>query len=115
MESDYPMSIALVDDDEHIVNLFTSFLIEKGYDIIGFTNPFLLLDYVLNHSNKVRLVLIDYRMPRITGCELANKIIDINPRIEMVFITAINDIIDNKFNLEVIHKPLMMHQLLHKV
>ena len=115
MKTDYQQAIALVDDDEDTVNLFTYFLRENGYGVIGFTNPFLVLDYILHHNNQFRLILIDYQMPRITGCELANKIADINSRIEMVLITAINDIINNKLNLEVIHKPLRMHQLLQIV
>ena len=111
MKSDF-QAIALVDDDEDIVNLFTELLREKGYDISGFTNPFLLLDYILHHENQFRLVLIDYKMPQMTGCELANKITNINSRIEMVLITAANDIVKNNQNLELILKPLRMHQLL---
>ncbi|HEX7256932.1 MAG TPA: response regulator [Nitrososphaeraceae archaeon] len=61
------------------------------------------------HNNQFRLVLLDYKMPHITGCELANKIADINPRIKMVLITAVNDIIKNKLKLELIQKPLRMH------
>jgi DNA-binding NtrC family response regulator len=105
-------AIAIVDDDEDIVNLFTELLREKGYDIYGFTNPLLLLDYIHHHDNLFRLVLIDYKMPQMTGCELANKIADINSRIEMVLITAVNDIIKNNLNLELIRKPLRMYQLL---
>jgi hypothetical protein len=54
-------------------------------------------------------------MPHITDCELANKIADINPGIEMVLITAINDIINNNLNLELFHKPVKMYQLLYIV
>jgi two-component SAPR family response regulator len=54
-------------------------------------------------------------MSPIHGCEIFNKIADINPRIKMVLLTAINDIINNKLNLELIQKPLRMHQLLHIV
>jgi DNA-binding NtrC family response regulator len=111
LKSDY-RAIAIVDDDEDIVNLFTDLLRESGYDVFGFTNPFLLLDYIHHHNNHFRLVLIDYKMPQITGCELANKITDINSRIEMVLITAANDIVNNNLNLELILKPLRMHQLL---
>jgi DNA-binding NtrC family response regulator len=111
MKPDY-QSIALVDDDKDTVNLFTYFLRENGYNVIGFTDHLLLLDCITNHNNQFRLVLIDYKMPHITGCELANKITDINPSIKMVLITAINDIINNKLNLELIHKPLRMHKLL---
>ena len=61
------------------------------------------------HNNQFRLILINYKMPHITGCELANKIADINPRIKMVLITTVNDIIKNKLKLELIQKPLRMH------
>ena len=75
-----------------------------------------MLDYIQHHDNQYRLVLIDYKMPQGTGCELANKITDINSRIEMVLITAAaNDIVKNNWNLELIHKPLRMYQLLHIV
>ena len=70
MKPDYQQAIALVDDDEDTVNLFTYFLREKGYNVSGFTDPILMLDYIRHHDNQFRLVLIDYRMPRITGCEL---------------------------------------------
>ncbi len=43
---------------------------------------------------------------------LAKKIADINSRIEMVLITAATDIVKNNHNLELILKPLRMHQLL---
>ena len=112
MKSDYYRAIALVDDDEDIVNLFTDLLRGNGYDIYGFTNPLLLLDYIHHHGNLFRLVLIDYKMPQMTGCELANKIADINSRIEMVLITAVNDIVKNNLNLELVRKPLRMYQLL---
>ena len=115
MKSDYYRAIALVDDDEDIVNLFMDLLRGNGYDIFGFTNPLLLLDYIHNHDNLFRLVLIDYKMPQMTGCELANKIADINSRIEMVLITAVNDIVKNNLNLELIRKPLRMYQLLDLV
>ena len=112
MESEY-QAIAIVDDDEDIVNLFTDLLRKSGYDVYGFTNPLLLLDYIHHHNNQFRLVLIDYKMPQITGCELANKITDINSRIEMVLISAsVNDIIKNNLDLELILKPVRMHQLL---
>jgi two-component SAPR family response regulator len=51
-------------------------------------------------------------MLQITGCELATKITGINIRIDMVLITSANDIVKNNLNLELIIKPIRMHQLL---
>ena len=114
MKSDY-RAIAIVDDDEDIVNLFTDLLRKSGYDVYSFTNPLVLLDYIHHHNNQFRLVLIDYKMPQITGCELVTEIADINSRIEMVLITAANDIVNNNLDLELVIKPVRMHQLLHIV
>ena len=71
-----------------------------------------MLDYIYHHNNQFRLVLIDYKMLQITGCELATKITGINSRIEIVLITLANDIVKNDLNLELIRKPLRMYQLL---
>jgi two-component SAPR family response regulator len=50
-------------------------------------------------------------MPHITGCELANKIADINPRIKMILITAYDDIPNNDLNLEIVKKPITLSKL----
>ena len=62
MKSDYK-AIAIVDDDEDIVNLFTELLRGSGYDVYGFTKPLVLLEYIHHHNNQFRLVLIDYKLP----------------------------------------------------
>ena len=72
MKSDYK-AIAIVDDDEDIVNLFTDLLRESGYDVFGFTNPLVLLYYIHNHNNQFRLVLIDYKMPQIIEVHFNSK------------------------------------------
>ena len=46
---------------------------------------------------------------------LAKKVADVNSRIEIVLITAANDIVKNNLNLELIIKLLRMHQLLQIV
>ena len=46
-----------------------------------------------------------------TGCELAEKIVEIDPRIKMILITAYNDIVNNTLNLELIRKPIKIIEL----
>ena len=45
-------------------------------------------------------------MSSIQGCELANKISAINPKIKMIIITAYDDIPNNDLNLEIVKKPI---------
>ena len=114
MELQYK-SIGVVDDEEDIITLFTAVLHENGYHIIGFTNPLLALDYIHKHPDEFDLIIVDYRMSPMLGCELSNKISAINPKIKMVLITAYNNIIKNDLNLEIVKKPITNTQLLEVI
>jgi DNA-binding NtrC family response regulator len=98
-------SIAVVEDEEDILTLFTEIIREHGYPVIGFTNPISFVEYLRIHREEIDLILIDYKLPQMTGCDLAKKIVEIDPRIKMILITAYNDIVNNTLNLELIHKP----------
>jgi YesN/AraC family two-component response regulator len=54
-------------------------------------------------------------MPQMTGCELANHIYAINPKINMILITAFDDIVNNVLNLEIAKKPIKLMQILELV
>ncbi|HJT85985.1 MAG TPA: hypothetical protein VJ697_16005 [Nitrososphaeraceae archaeon] len=54
-------------------------------------------------------------MPEMSGCTLAKKIHDLNPCIEMAFITATNENIDNLLNIEIIRKPVPINKIIELV
>ena len=85
---------------------------ESGYDTMGFTNPIVAIDYMNIHHDEFGLFIIVYEMPLVKGCELANKIAEIDTNINMVLVTALNDVVNNTLNLELIYKPLRISQLL---
>lgn len=51
-------------------------------------------------------------MPLMKGCELANKIAEIDTNMKMVLVSALNDVVNNTLNLELIYKTLRISQLL---
>ena len=104
-------SIAIVEDEEDILTLFTEIIRENGYPVIGFTNPSSFVEYLRIHRDEIDLILIDYKLPQMTGCDLAKKIAEIDPRIKMILITAYNDIVNNTLNLELIRKPIKINEL----
>ena len=85
---------------------------ENGYDVIGFTNPLMALDYIREHPDEFDLIIIDYKMSPMQGCELSNKISTINPNIKMVIITAYDNVINNDLKLEIVKKPITNTNLL---
>jgi DNA-binding NtrC family response regulator len=104
-------SIAVVEDEEDILTLFTEIIRENGYPVIGFTKPSSFVEYLRIHRDEIDLILIDYKLPQMTGCDLAKKIAEIDPRIKMIVITAYNDIVNNTLNLELIRKPIKINEL----
>lgn len=105
-------SIAVVDDEEDIVTLFTDALEENDYQVMGFTNPLLCLDYVREYPDRFDLIIVDYKMSPMKGCELTKEIVAINPKIKMILITAYDDIKNNDLNLEIVKKPITITKLL---
>ncbi|HJT84454.1 MAG TPA: response regulator [Nitrososphaeraceae archaeon] len=110
-----PPQIAVMDDDEDILNLFTDVINMQGYLVIGFVNPYFLIDYISENPEQVKFILIDYRMPQMTGCELANQINKINPNIKMVFVSGYDHIVNHTLNLEIFKKPLFVSQIIEVV
>lgn len=110
-----PPQVAVVDDDEDTLNLFTEVIQMNGYDVLGFKNPQFLVDYISEHEDQLKFILLDYIMPEMSGCTLANKVHELNPGIEMVFVTATNDNINNSLNMEIIRKPVSINKIIETV
>ena len=102
----------MVDDEEDIITLFNKVLQENVYNVMGFTNPFFFLNYMSEHPDSFDLIIIDYRMSPMQGCELSGKISSINPKIKMILLTAYDNITNNSLNLEIVKKPITNTNLL---
>jgi len=105
-------TIAVVDDELDTLQLFKEVLKGTGYTVVTFNNPILAIEYIKKYHEQFRLILTDYRMEPISGCELAHKINDIDKRIRVIIITALNSIGTNPLKLQVYYKPLSIKKLL---
>ena len=108
-------SIAIVDDEPDGVQLFKNIQSTKGYNVAGFTNPLLALKHIQQNQEEYDLILSDYKMTPIDGCDLAKKIAEVNTSITIIIITAANDIGNNPLQLQVYFKPLIMSKLIEIV
>lgn len=66
-------SIAIVDDEHDTVQLFKGILTTNGYTVAGFTNPLLALEHIKENQEKFELILCDYKMKPLGGCDFARK------------------------------------------
>ena len=88
---------------------------ENGYSVNAFTNPVVALEHLLNNPNRYELVISDYHMPYLNGCELGNKVKELNENIKVILISAYDSIEDdnnNELNFEFFRKPVTLRQLL---
>ncbi|HJT84144.1 MAG TPA: response regulator [Nitrososphaeraceae archaeon] len=108
-------TIAILDPDIDILDLYSISLYEFGYSVKEFSNPESLLEYVKRYPTEIGFLIIEYKMKHMTGCEFANKINTINSRIKMAFVTGYDNIVNNKLGLEIIKKPVKLTQILKHV
>jgi DNA-binding NtrC family response regulator len=78
----------VVDDELDIVESIKIWLQKRGFDVQGFTNPLLALEYFKNNCNNIDIVLSDIRMPQMNGYELAKKISKLQNGIKIILMSA---------------------------
>jgi DNA-binding NtrC family response regulator len=81
-------SILIVDDELDIVESIKIWLQKRGFDVHGFTNPLLALEYFKNNCNSIDIVLSDIRMPQMNGYELVKRISKLQNEIKIILMSA---------------------------
>jgi DNA-binding NtrC family response regulator len=67
------------------------------------------------NPEKYSLLITDFRMNKMNGCELGIKVKELNHNIQVMLITAYDNIDGNVLNFEHINKPTTIRILLEKV
>jgi putative nucleotidyltransferase with HDIG domain len=81
--------ILTVDDDPQIVRLTIRFLKNCGYDASGLSDPREALESIESFNPEV--CILDVNMPFVSGSDLMDEIKSINPHIEVILLTGLND------------------------
>ena len=106
--------IILVDDEQDILFTYRAFLKDYNYEVTSFFVFLIALNYIRDHSNfnDLLLVILDIRMKNLNGFQLHQQIKSIDPRIKILFITAL-DILDELLSIvpgltkeQIIRKPV---------
>jgi signal transduction histidine kinase/CheY-like chemotaxis protein len=85
--------ILLVDDEEQIVAMERQMLENLGYRVTARTDSQEALKVFAEHPHNFDLVITDMTMPYLTGDQLAQKMLDIEPNIPVILCTGFNEII----------------------
>lgn len=116
------MHVLHIDDEQGILDVVSSFLRHyelqygESVEITTLIDPMQGLYEILNNGNKYDLILLDVRMPQLTGADIYQKVAGSRPALldRVVFITGFRYELDSRFpnlHLNVLNKPLRYTQL----
>jgi signal transduction histidine kinase len=86
--------VLLVDDEDMILSSLKNALKRMGYEVVALKDSQEAYEVFLKAPSGFDLVITDLTMPKLSGIELANKLMDIRPDIPVILCTGFNDVID---------------------
>lgn len=89
-------SILLVDDELFLLDIVGEMIKSLGYSVQTVSQSRKALRLFQDDPAKFDLVIADQTMPQLTGIELAQKILQIEPRIPVILCTGFSNAIDQK-------------------
>lgn len=91
--------IAVLDDENEILDIFEHYFTHEGCDITLYRDPFALLSDLSEKEERLDLLLLDIMMPRMNGVEVLKKIREMDTKIKIIMMTAystLDKILDSK-------------------
>ena len=114
--------LLVVDDDPDTVLALNISLLYYGFLVDAFTNPEEALQKFKSNAESYRLVLLDNKMPTLSGIQLARKVKEANPNVKVLVLTALkvrnNELSDVSSSTNVdgfIQKPVGIKELTDKI
>jgi CheY-like chemotaxis protein len=112
--------VMLVDDEDDVLTVYRMFLSNCGYSVETFNDAEQALVDFAKSKQQYALVVLDVRMPKISGLQLFQRMRAINSRTNIMFVTALDAIEEIKTilpdsNTPVIKKPVKKEQFISKV
>ena len=110
--------ILLAEDDEDMRRFLTRALEHAGYQVVSFNNG--LSAYERLREEPFHLLLTDIVMPEMDGIELARKARELDPDLQIMFITgfaavALNPDMQAPRNAKILSKPFHLRDLVGEI
>ena len=113
--------LLVVDDDPDTILALKIGLLDYGFLVDAFTNPQEALQSFKANAESYCLVLLDIKMPALSGIQLARKVKEVNPNVKVLLLTALgirdNEVSDvSSTNVDgFIQKPVGNKELTDKI
>ena len=112
-------NILLIDDEEDILYTYHTLLKKEGYRVHSYSNPIEALENLAKkNSHNYDLVVMDIRMPGVSGIKLFYRFKAIDPYLNILFVTALDlvgefvEALPEIKMTEIVRKPLSGEQFI---
>ncbi|MGC2210619.1 MAG: response regulator [Candidatus Korobacteraceae bacterium] len=119
-EGSMGQTILLVEDEEMVRGLMCEVLEQGGYEVLACSTPAEAIEVSRRHAGPVDLLLTDVVMPGMNGCEMAERIHEFLPQLQVVFMSGYTEHalthdgrVDPK--VEYLQKPFTLKALTQKL
>jgi len=90
-DGDEPKStILVIDDDPLLLQTVKSLLVKRGFNVLTSSSSPKGLDMLRYAARDIRIVVLDYKMPKLDGGETLNFIKQLSPNARVIGLTAMN-------------------------
>jgi CheY-like chemotaxis protein len=120
------MKILTIDDEDTVQSIIIAFLNrflgEKNIpcEVKTYNDPVQGLFELSSHGEQYHVILLDVRLPRLSGDEIFNSLLHVSPELanRVVFITAYSDDLVRRFpdmELNILNKPFRYRDFCEKI
>ena len=88
----------------------------SGYDVSCFTDPILAYEHIKENPNKYSLVITDDKMPDIKGLYFSTKLLEINPKLNVIIMSDyFDDDLKCNYKFNILKKRISIFKLINVV
>jgi len=113
-------TILLVEDEEMVRGLMREVLEREGYEVLSCAHPNEGIEVSQRHGGRIDLLLTDVVMPGMNGREMANRILETLPELQVVFMSGYTEHVlmqegEVEPHFEYLQKPFSLQTLTRKL
>ncbi|HZL24405.1 MAG TPA: response regulator [Nitrososphaeraceae archaeon] len=82
----FKKSIAIIDDDPDLLNLFSEALQMSGYTVSSFTDPLSAYQHIQENPDKYSLVIVDEKIFNLNGLFSSTRLLEVNPKLNVILL-----------------------------
>jgi len=120
------IKVLAIDDEDTVQSILTAFLSrflrDKGFEaeVKSVTDPVQGLFELSTNGSQYKAILLDVRLPKLTGDEIYNSLIHVSPELleRVVFVTGYPDDLTDRFSghtLNILRKPFRYQDLVQRL